>query len=215
MTQTLQDYRRVFVSFEVAGDKLVLRASLTAPAMKTSGMALVSRGMLMAGPVEVPMPLTAVKGDPGASAYQVARDGGYGGTQAQWLTSLKGADGASAYELARAGGYGGTATQWLAGLKGADGKNASALLGSVTIAETAIIAIAAGVRRRPVTIPVALGAKPGDALLIVPKAPPPPGFVVQGVWASATTTLSVDLTVPPITIGGSYSIDCWLFRLTI
>lgn len=37
--------------------------------------------------------------------------------------------GASAYEIARANGYGGTMTQWLASLKGADGQNGASIKG--------------------------------------------------------------------------------------
>lgn len=43
-----------------------------------------------------------VKGDPGQSAYEVAVDNGFTGTEAQWLDSLKGAPGSSS------GGGGGT-----------------------------------------------------------------------------------------------------------
>lgn len=44
---------------------------------------------------------TGEKGDPGLSAYEVAQENGYTGTETEWLASLKGATGA----------------------KGADGKN--------------------------------------------------------------------------------------------
>jgi len=64
---------------------------------------------------------TPQKGDPGDSAYQVARAAGYGGTQTQWLASLKGDAGASAYAVAQAAGYTGTQAQWLASLKGDPG----------------------------------------------------------------------------------------------
>ena len=62
-------------------------------------------------------------GAAGLSAYQVARQNGYGGTETQWLASLVGATGASAYDIARQQGYGGTQTQWIASLKGADGRD--------------------------------------------------------------------------------------------
>ncbi len=64
------------------------------------------------------------KGDPGKSAYEVAKAGGYTGTEAEWLASLNGKDGESAYEIAVAGGYTGTEAEWLASLKGETGKNA-------------------------------------------------------------------------------------------
>lgn len=72
------------------------------------------------------------KGDPGTpgtdgrSAYQVAVDGGYIGTEQQWLASLRGDPGKSAYDLAVEHGYSGSVTQWLAAnkIQGAPGKSA-------------------------------------------------------------------------------------------
>lgn len=65
-------------------------------------------------------------GDDGKSAYQVAVDSGYIGTEQQWLSSLRGAAGKSAYDLAVEHGYSGSVTQWLAAnkIQGADGKSA-------------------------------------------------------------------------------------------
>ena len=66
-------------------------------------------------------------GADGASAYEVAVNGGFVGTEAEWLASLQGADGgagvdgASAYEVAVNGGFVGTEAEWLASLQGADG----------------------------------------------------------------------------------------------
>ena len=76
------------------------------------------------------------KGDPGEngkSAYEIAKDHGYTGTEEEWLASLIGEAGAagvngtngnngkSAYELAVDNGYQGTLEQWLATLVGAAG----------------------------------------------------------------------------------------------
>lgn len=59
----------------------------------------------------------------GKSAYEIAVDNGFTGTEAQWLESLKGettyTD--SAYDLAVQNGYTGTETEWLASLKGDTG----------------------------------------------------------------------------------------------
>jgi hypothetical protein len=74
----------------------------------------------------------AKDGADGLSAYQIARNGGYGGTETQWIASLTGASGKSAYQLARDGGYGGTETQWLASLKAADGVSPVLSIGTVT-----------------------------------------------------------------------------------
>tara|TARA_Y100001973_G_scaffold31044_3_gene46856 strand:+ start:1144 stop:3360 length:2217 start_codon:yes stop_codon:yes gene_type:complete len=60
-------------------------------------------------------------GPAGDSAYQVAVDNGYVGTEAQWLTSLRGPAGQTAYQLAVAGGFTGNQTEWIASLKGPKG----------------------------------------------------------------------------------------------
>lgn len=77
-----------------------------------------------------------VAGQDGKSAYQVAVDNGFDGTEAEWLRSLHGNDGLdgksgrdglpgqsgkSAYEIAVTNGFMGTETEWLESLKGRDG----------------------------------------------------------------------------------------------
>ena len=52
----------------------------------------------------------------GKSAYQIACDKGYVGTESEWVASLKGD---SAYQVAVANGYTGTASEWLESLIGA------------------------------------------------------------------------------------------------
>ena len=76
------------------------------------------------------------KGDPGESAYQVAVNNGFVGTEDEWLASLKGekgdqgpkgdpgeqgADGKSAYQLAVDSGFVGSESDWLTSLKGEKG----------------------------------------------------------------------------------------------
>ena len=74
------------------------------------------------------------KGDSGKSAYQVAVDNGFVGTEDEWLASLKqgpkgepgepgkqGADGKSAYQLAVDNGFVGSESDWLTSLKGEKG----------------------------------------------------------------------------------------------
>ena len=76
------------------------------------------------------MPAEGIKGDPGKSAYEIAKEHCYEGTESEWLRSLKGekgdpgpagADGKSAYEIAKAHCYEGTETEWLRSLKGEKG----------------------------------------------------------------------------------------------
>lgn len=74
----------------------------------------------------------AEKGKDGKSAYQIAIENGFVGTEIEWLESLKGADGQdgvngidgkSAYEIAVANGFIGTESEWLESLQGKDGAN--------------------------------------------------------------------------------------------
>ena len=69
-------------------------------------------------------------GQPGKSAYELAVEQGFKGTEAQWLESLShgpagktGADGKSAYEIAQEHGFKGSEQDWLASLKGQSGKD--------------------------------------------------------------------------------------------
>lgn len=68
-------------------------------------------GILLAGPTA----------EDGKSAYQIAVDNGFLGTEAQWLASLMGVQGLSAYQVALANGFVGTQAQWLASLIGPQG----------------------------------------------------------------------------------------------
>ncbi len=87
------------------------------------------------------------KGADGKSAFEIAVENGFVGTEAEWLESLKGKDGTdgqpgkdgidgtngqdgkdgidgkSAYEIAIANGYFGTEAEWLESLRGSDGKD--------------------------------------------------------------------------------------------
>ena len=76
-------------------------------------------------------------GKPGKSAYELAVDQGFSGTESQWIESLKkgpagpqgqpgkdgknGIDGKSAYELAKEQGFAGTESEWLKSLVGPEG----------------------------------------------------------------------------------------------
>ena len=58
------------------------------------------------------------KGDAGKSAFELAVDNGYIGSEEEWLASLVGKNGLSAYEIALKHGFEGTELEWLASLKG-------------------------------------------------------------------------------------------------
>lgn len=113
MRETTPRLQRIYLRFEDAGQGAMrLSASLTPPAYNEPMMVLLSRGVLPAGQplslllVSDPTQDPALRGPPG-------KDGDPG------QPGKDGVDGASAYQLARQQGYGGTLTQWLASLKGA------------------------------------------------------------------------------------------------
>lgn len=65
-------------------------------------------------------------GENGKSAYELAQDAGYTGTEQQWLASLNGSAGKSAFEIAQDNGFVGDETKWLASLKGEPGATGAA-----------------------------------------------------------------------------------------
>lgn len=79
------------------------------------------------------------------------------------------------------------------------------------------IAINAGLR--DLTFTGVTGAAVGDAVICVPVTVSPgslnlpANFIIHNAWVSAAGTVKVRLTVPLITLGGSYSIPAKLFRL--
>ena len=52
----------------------------------------------------------------GASAYEIALEHGFEGTEEEWLASLQGQNGLSTYEIALKNGFEGTEQEWLASL---------------------------------------------------------------------------------------------------
>ena len=65
-----------------------------------------------------------IRGPEGKSAYQIAVNNGFEGTEEEWLESLKGSNGKSAYQSAVDNGYESTEEEWLESLKGSNGKSA-------------------------------------------------------------------------------------------
>lgn len=64
---------------------------------------------------------TVTNGTDGKSAYEIAVDEGFVGSEGEWLLSLHGADGESAYQVAVDNGFEGTEEEWLASLVGPAG----------------------------------------------------------------------------------------------
>lgn len=63
------------------------------------------------------------KGDDGKSAYEIAVEKGFNGTEDAWLASLKGETGKSAFDIARDNMYVGSVEDWLNSLKGENGED--------------------------------------------------------------------------------------------
>ncbi len=248
--ETVPNNRRIYLVIQpMTGGMVRMRLSATPPAYGEPAAVLLSRGVLPLGAdisidvVSNPAGNPDLRGLPGkdgadgASAYQLARDGGYGGTQTAWLASLVGAAGTSAYEVARDLGYGGTKTQWIASLAGVAGLSAydvakaagfvgtqaqwlaslkgapaSAYLGAVTVGQTATVAIAAGVRRLVLTIPASLGVLAGDSLYLAPTVALA-GYALHDIVAVSPTSLNIGLTGPLLALNAGFAIPCKLFRL--
>ena len=61
----------------------------------------------------------------GPSAYQVALETGYVGTETEWLESLIGPEGPTAYQVAVEAGFTGTVDEWLESLRGEPGADST------------------------------------------------------------------------------------------
>lgn len=96
-------------------DKLTPSSNVKLPALEG-----VTKGHVLASEL---VGQTGLQGD---SAYQVAVDNGFSGSEADWLISLNGEDGDngnSAYAIALINGFVGTETEWIESLNGDDGSN--------------------------------------------------------------------------------------------
>ena len=78
-------------------------------------------------------------------------------------------------------------------------------LGTVTLAESAVVAISAGVRALTYTL---TGVIAGEPLIIEPNAALPAGYGIFGAIATANNQVQVTLIAPLLAIGASYSIPC-------
>lgn len=83
-------------------------------------------------------------------------------------------------------------------------------IGTVTIAQTAVIAISAGIRT--ITFTGLAGLLTTDNVLLFPVVTAgvgiPDGYAIHNAWCSAAGTLKVALSAPLLAIGASYSIPC-------
>ena len=181
------DRNQSYVEIHTVGDAYSKRISLAALAL---------HGLSAKEVVQITHPeivtdedfINFITGTDGKSAFQLAVDGGFTGTQAEWLVSLKGtngtdgtngtngtngADGKSAYQIALDNGFVGTPVAWLASLKGVKGDD-----GDVGPAGPPIRVL--GQKANQAALPAVAGAAEGDAWTLADT-----GHVwckVSGVW---------------------------------
>ncbi|RVU13198.1 hypothetical protein [Methylobacterium oryzihabitans] len=99
-------------------------------------------------------------------------------------------------ETGAAGPAGGT------GPSGPPGPSAVVDLGAVTVAQSATVAIALGVRTVTVAVP---GLLASDRVVVVPQGPAPAGYLVGAPSVRAAGSLDVPVYGPALAIGQSYS----------
>lgn len=97
------------------------------------------------------------------------------------------------------------------GVKGDTGPTSKVPLGTVTLTQTAVVAIGAGTRN--VTLTGVAGVLANDDILLFPTAALPAGYSLGGVAAPAAGTLIVSVNAPLLAIGASYSITCRVVAL--
>lgn len=103
-------------------------ATISVGSVKIKGQTLTvtNSGTSSAAVFDFVFPENTGSGVNGKSAYEIAEENGFTGTEQEWLASLKGKDGnpgKSVYEIAKDNGFTGTEAELLASLKGKDGVN--------------------------------------------------------------------------------------------
>lgn len=96
------------------------------------------------------------------------------------------------------------------GAQGATGATGTALVGTVTLAETALITLALGVRRVTVAL---TGTVVAGSYVAAPVSAPPAGYSIQDAYCSTAGQITVGLIVPALGIASSYSIPVRIYRL--
>lgn len=134
-------------------------------------------------------------------------------------STVPGPAGKSAYELAVAAGFPGTETQWLASLKATAGVT---LVGTVTLGQTAAIAIALGIREVTATL---AGAVKGQRYIafcdsyrlnggtsVVGR---PAGYAIVDCVCNTDGQVTVSINAPLLAIGSSYALTCSIVRVNV
>ena len=113
---------------ELAGDQIVLDDPVVDVAIEVQDVSSSILDTILAACIrateEAQQIVDTSRGPRGYSAYEIAVQDGFVGTEEQWLESLIGPAGKSAYQEAVDNGFVGTESQWLASLVGPTGKSA-------------------------------------------------------------------------------------------
>ena len=128
---------------------------------------------------------------------------GYGTKGPKGDTGATGATGAK-------GDTGSSGAQGIQGVTGNAGTNATILVGSVTLAESALVTLALSVRRVTATL---AGTVTTGSYVAIPVSPPPAGYSIQDCYCGTNGQITVGLLVPVLGVGSSYSIPVKIFRL--
>jgi hypothetical protein len=143
------------------------------------------------------------------------KDGTNGAPGKDGLNGTNGANGAPGKDGVNGapGKDGANGKDGVNGTNGTNGTNGATLLGTITLAETATVAISAGTRRLTLTVPTAWGVVVGQNLLAFPVSVPSLAYATHDVIVTGPNTISVGLTTPLIALLASYSITCRLVRI--
>lgn len=164
--------------------------------------------------------LTGAKGDQGLKG-DTGSQGAKGDTGSQGLKGDAGSAGAKGDtgsagakgDTGSQGAKGDTGSQGIQGVKGDTGASGATLLGTITLSETAVIAITAGTRRVTVATPAAWGVTTGQNLLCFPVSVPSGAYATHDVIPTGPNTISVGVTAPLLAVAASYSITCRIVRI--
>lgn len=105
---------------------------------------------------------------------------------------------------------GDTGSQGVKGDPGTAGANSTGLVGTVTLAESALLTLALGVRRLTATL---AGTVVGGSYVASPVSAPPAGYSIQDAYCSTAGQITVGIIVPALGVATSYSIPVKVYRI--
>lgn len=151
------------------------------------------------------------RGPTGQTGAQGAKGdiGPIGGTGPQGPTGATGATGATG----PVGPQGAKGDTGATGPQGPAGPSAGALalVGALTVSETAVIAITVGIKRKAITLS---GVSTADRLFFTETGAPTNGCGVISVRPTANNQVTVSYYTPALAIGASFAMPIAVYRLT-